>query len=236
MSLLRAAGIDPYPSRAKLNHDQKSYVARLWRKYHEVVEAPKAEFATIKTKRSTVVRRATESGYRAYKGVLFVPLEGYKSARLTKAGNISRRFDATKSSLEYLVPKRDLPKLAERLKKRGLKDYEQITAKFGSGAAFKTVYQDIGALEQYIKVFTPRAFREAFAELDKMKREKKLSKRAFEKERAKVQRRADREKTELLRSLSIVKIHDADFVVDPAERKPRNDKKTRTAPRRRNRR
>lgn len=168
---------------------------------------------------------------------MFVPLEGYVDAKITKAGHISRRFDATKSSIEYLVPKRDLPKLVERLKKRGLKDYEQITAKFGSGAAFKTVYQNLGDLEQYLKVFTPRVFREAFTELDKMRRDKGMSKRAYEKERAKIQRRADRVKTELLRSLSIVKIHDADFVVDPGQRKPRNAaQEKRRTPRRSNRR
>lgn len=231
---MRQAGIDPYPDRARdaLNHDQKSYVARLWRKYHEVADAPKAEFSTVRTKREKVVRRARESGYRTYKDRVFIANQGYRSAKITKAGNISRRFDETKSQLEYLVPKRELPKLMERLKRRGLKDYEQITAKFGSGAAFKTVYQNLGDLEQYIKVFTPRVFREAFAELDKMRREGKLSQRAFEKERAKVQRRSDREKMELVQSLSIVKIHDAEFLTNPDDA----PKARRRATRRRNRR
>lgn len=219
-------GVDPYSGRRELNHDQKSYVNRLWRKYHEFADAPKGEFQAIKTKRADVVRRARESGYKAFKGTVFIPLEGYKSAKITKAGNLSRRFDHTKSSLEYLVPKKDLPKLAERLKKRGVKGYEQITAKFGAGAAFKTVYQDIGALENYLKVFTPRIFREAFAELDKMKAEKKIGKRNYEKEKAKIQRRADRDKLELMRSLSIVKIHDAEFVTNAPTKSKR--KKTRS--------
>jgi hypothetical protein len=213
--LLRSIGIDPYPGVTQLDHDQKSYVARLWRKYHEVADAPKGEFATIQTKRNQVIRTARESGYKSYRNRLFVAKEGYREVKLTKAGHLRRKFDESKSSTEYLVKRRDLPKLAETLRKRGLKEYEQVTAKFGSGGTFKSVYQNLADLEQYLQNFTPRAFRDAFAALDKAR--DTLGPREYEKQRAAIQRRAERERLDMMRSLSIVKIHDAAFVTDRDE-------------------
>jgi RecG-like helicase len=216
LSLLRSIGVDPYPgrSRGKLNHDQKSYVARLWRKYHEVADAPKTEFSNVRTTREDVVRKARGAGYRTYKDRVFLANQGYRKSRITKAGNIEREYDASKSATEYLVSRRDMPKLVDQLRRRGLKPYEQITAKFGGSSAFKTVYQNLADLERYIRNFIPRALKDRITDLNRRRNAGEVNAKQYDKERAKITRRIEREKSDLVQSLSIVKIHDAGFVTD----------------------
>ena len=206
---LAELGINPYGRRKELNHDEKSYIARLWRKYSDNLDLN--DTASLRTHDKKIIHNAKAAGLDVYKGRILVAKRKAEKVELTRAGNIKHTFSHRKKETRILASGEKLFETVERLRKKRLPKNKFITVAIGGNAPFNKVFTSFDDLENYLRSFTPSATRNA---IKRIKRDKTMTQKqktaAIKKEHKKdTARRAD-----LWKHVSIVEIKDDERVTD----------------------
>jgi hypothetical protein len=206
---LAAIGVDPYKGIKYLNHDQKSYIARLHRKYSENLDL--TDTAVIRTSKKEVIKNARAAGLEVYKGQIMVAKRKAEKVKLTRNGDIQYIWSPRKKEVRILASGEKLLETVERLRKKRFAKNKFITVAIGGNAPFNKMFKNFDDLENYLRSFTPSETRNA---IKRIKRDKSLSAAQKKKAIAAEHKKDVERRGELWKHVSIVEIKDDSMVTD----------------------
>lgn len=142
--------------RHNLTPGQKSHITRKAREYKEVLENPKAFHIVNLKGDSAKLFRESKKIKITKSGKAFIPLQGYKSAKVRK-GVITFDSDKLEKKTYYVGAKGFYAQLAE-LSKKKLPRNAMVTAQIGDNSPFNVArFNSLRDLDHYVtNIFTPK--------------------------------------------------------------------------------